>query len=222
MTSTLLAAAQARKAEVADGLSAWNYSLAKRLLDWSAALVLLVMASPVMAAAALAIRINSPGPVFFRQSRVGRHGRLFAIVKFRTMQEGGEGPGVTRQNDSRVTGVGRLLRKWKIDELPQLWNVLSGQMSLVGPRPDLPQYILALGAEQHTLLSLLPGLTGAASLQFRNEEAMLATVPAFQLEEFYVAEILPRKVSFDLTYARQASLRGDLRILLRTFAAVMC
>lgn len=221
MTSSVSAASQVGKAYMAAGLSAWNYSLGKRLLDWSAAFFLLLLASPVMAAAALAIRLTSQGPVLFRQLRVGRQGQLFAIVKFRTMQEVSRGPSITRQNDGRVTRVGRLLRKWKIDELPQLLNVLFGHMSLVGPRPDLPQYICALGAERQYLLSLLPGVTGAASLQFRNEEAMLAAVPAPQLEEFYMAEILPRKVSFDLSYARHASLRGDLRILLQTFAAVM-
>jgi lipopolysaccharide/colanic/teichoic acid biosynthesis glycosyltransferase len=152
---------------------------------------------------------------------MGRDGRLFSIVKLRTMRIGGQGPQLTRQGDSRVTGIGRILRKWKLDELPQFFNVLLGHMSLVGPRPDLPQYISMLGAEQVPLLSLRPGITGAASLQFRNEEELLAQVPEDQLEQCYATKILPQKVEIDFAYARAASFSGDIRILLSTLAAVI-
>jgi lipopolysaccharide/colanic/teichoic acid biosynthesis glycosyltransferase len=172
---------------------------------------------------AAAVKIGSPGPVLFRQQRVGKGGEEFAILKFRTLyhrpQDGG--PGLTRKGDSRVTPVGKLLRKWKIDELPQLLNVLRGQMSLIGPRPDLPEFYAELNPARRQILRLKPGVTGWATLHFRDEESALAAVSQEEMLNFYVSDLLPRKVDLDLSYARGATLRGDLGILLQTFAAIL-
>jgi lipopolysaccharide/colanic/teichoic acid biosynthesis glycosyltransferase len=131
------------------------------------------------------------------------------------------GPGVTQQGDPRIFPAGRWLRKWKLDELPQFFNVVRGEMSLVGPRPDLPRYIASLGEEQKEILCLRPGIAGSATLQFRHEEDLLAQVPAQELVQFYVSRILPQKISIDMAYARQANLFSDVKILLRTVASIL-
>ncbi len=200
--------------------------MGKRLFDLLAAgLGLLLLALP-MAAIALAVRLDSPGPVFFRQQRVGRHGRLFRIHKFRTMVADAErrGPGITVGEDARITRVGAWLRRHKLDELPQLIDVLQGTMSLVGPRPELPRYVAhyarLLGeADAARLLALRPGLTDPASLAFRDEAALLAD--AADPERRYVEELLPRKLALALAYAGRASLRTDLGLILRTLAALL-
>jgi lipopolysaccharide/colanic/teichoic acid biosynthesis glycosyltransferase len=203
------------------GVSRWKYSTGKRLLDLAASLFVLLIGLPVTLLIALAVKLDSPGPVFFRQERVGKDRKLFKLIKFRTMVWGYEaGPGLTRRGDSRVTVVGRVLRKWKLDELPQFLNVLRGDMSLVGPRPDLQNYVATLDPERLRVLSLRPGITGAASLQFRNEEEVLGAVPESDLEHFYVSQILPQKVDIDLAYAQTATLLDDLAILGRTLASV--
>ena len=197
-------------------LSSWNNSVTKRLLDVAFAAGLLVLLSPVLLVIALFVKCTSSGPVLYRQKRVGRHGVLFTLVKFRSMASDIAGPGLTRNEDRRVTGVGRVLRKWKLDELPQLINVVLGQMSLVGPRPDLPQYVCRLPAELKQIFELLPGVTGAASLRYRDEEYLFSQVAADCLDEFYCSQLLPDKVRLDLEYASHANLFGDLAILLRT------
>jgi len=205
---------------VSSGLSPWCFSQLRRSLDIVFSIVLIVATLLFMVVAALFIKWTSGGPVLFRQERLGKDGIPFQLLKFRTMEHRplGEGSGLTRRGDPRVTAVGRFLRKWKIDELPQLFNVLRGDMSLVGPRPDLPQYLQALCGDQRLVLLLVPGITGAASLQFRNEELLLAQVAPEQLEGFYIHTLLPQKIELDLNYAREASLLGDLAILLRTAA----
>lgn len=201
--------------------SAWCNSRAKRLLDFSSAVILLLITSPVILAAALFIKLLSPGPVFFRHRRCGKHGREFEVLKFRTMHHRqNAGPGVTRSGDQRITNIGRLLRKWKLDELPQLINVLRGEMSFVGPRPDLPQYYATLSDSELAVLALAPGITSLATLQFRDEESLLADVPPDQLENYYVTAVLPQKIHIELAYARSACFTGDLTIMFRTAAAI--
>src|SRR5581483_6117422 len=143
----------------------------------------------------------------------------FEFLKFRTMVHGGHhnGPGVTTKGDARITTVGAFLRKWKLDELPQLFHVLSGKMSLVGPRPDLPKYFSTLNAGQLRVLTLRPGLTGKASICFRHEEEVLHQAPEGELESFYVDQVLPLKIRLDLEYAQTANLMSDTRILFQTF-----
>jgi lipopolysaccharide/colanic/teichoic acid biosynthesis glycosyltransferase len=199
-------------------ISPWCTSFAKRTLDAILASLMTVVVLPLIPVIALVVKLSSPGPVFFRQRRVGLGGVEFELLKFRTMiQNSQDGPGVTSSGDRRVTRVGQFLRKSKLDELPQLFCVLSGQMSLVGPRPDLPQYFASLNQKYHQVLRLRPGLTGRASVCFRNEEELLARVLPDQLESFYVSDIFPRKIQLDMEYAQNASLWQDLMILFQTF-----
>jgi lipopolysaccharide/colanic/teichoic acid biosynthesis glycosyltransferase len=203
-------------------LSPWCFSRLKRAMDFICALILVPFALPIMAVIALAIKATSRGPVFFRQKRLGRAGAKFELLKFRTMYHARPtaGSGLTQRGDRRITSIGRLLRRCKLDELPQLFNVLRGEMSLVGPRPDLPEYFESLDATQRRVLSLTPGITGAASLKFRNEEALLAQVEQERLESFYIETLLPQKIALDLEYARTASAVSDTLTLLRTAAVI--
>jgi lipopolysaccharide/colanic/teichoic acid biosynthesis glycosyltransferase len=178
---------------------------------------LLLLAAP-LCAIALVIALSSPGPVFFRQERVGKAGRAFLLLKFRTMYVNSTGPGVTAGNDLRITPAGRKLRQWKLDELPQLLNVLMGDMSLVGPRPEVPQYVRHYTAEQKRVLDYLPGITGPCQLVFRDEESVL-TAPR-NPEEFYIQALLPMKLAMDLHYMEQRRLSDDLRLLWLTFGAI--
>jgi lipopolysaccharide/colanic/teichoic acid biosynthesis glycosyltransferase len=203
-------------------LSPWCSSRFKRAMDFACGLILVSFALPIMAVIALAIKSTSRGPVFFRQKRLGRAGAKFELLKFRTMYHARPtaGSGLTQRGDRRITPIGRLLRRCKLDELPQLFNVLRGEMSLVGPRPDLPEYFESLDAKQRRVLSLTPGITGAASLKFRNEEALLAQVEQERLESFYIETLLPQKIALDLEYARTASAVSDTLMLLRTAAVI--
>lgn len=203
--------------------SRWNHSTGKRLLDVVFASVFLALSSPILLVVALLVKCTSSGPVLYRHERVGKNGRLFKVLKFRTMSSNRQvaGPNLTRSGDGRVTTIGKLLRKWKVDELPQFLNILSGEMSLVGPRPDALQYIRHLSTDERQILLLPPGITGAASLAFRDEETVLSRVAVEQLEEFYCTELLPAKVRLDMDYARQASFVSDLVILFRTVAAII-
>lgn len=200
------------------GLSLWNFSAGKRAFDAVCAAAGLAVTLPLMLIIAAAIRVSMPGPILFCQWRAGRNGKPFQIFKFRTMfqRKPGDGPGVTRRGDARITPLGRILRRVKLDELPQLFNVLRGDMSLVGPRPDLPEFCQALDAEHQSIFALRPGVTGWATLHFRDEEAVLACVPEEQLSDYYVNSILPAKAQLDLTYARRATFLSDLGIVLQT------
>jgi lipopolysaccharide/colanic/teichoic acid biosynthesis glycosyltransferase len=198
-------------------LSTWNRSTGKRAFDLTVAVASLAVVLPLMLVIAVIVKWTSPGPVFFKQTRVGQGGRLFKIVKFRSMAlRSDAGVKLTAAGDNRVTPVGRCLRKLKLDELPQLLNVLAGDMSLVGPRPDVPEYIRALNGDLSQLLQLRPGITGWASLQFRNEEEQLRHVAPEELVNYYVTRILPEKASLDLHYARNATLFSDLVVIGRT------
>lgn len=202
--------------------TAWCSSPGKRLFDFTVALFVLASAWPVMLIAAAAIKIGSPGPVLFRQKRVGKNGKPFDLLKFRSMRVDAErhGPGITSRNDLRILPLGKFLRKWKVDELPQLFNVVRGEMSLVGPRPDLPEFCVTLVEDQRRVFELRPGVTGAATLKYHDEENILASQNAKGITGYYVNTLYPEKVRLDLEYAREASFAGDLRIILKTFTAI--
>ena len=186
-------------------------------MDIVAATLGLLLLLPVILVIALAIAINSGKPVLFRQQRVGRNSQTFHLLKFRTMRATTKnGAGLTRDGDSRVTGIGRWLRKRKLDELPQLLNVLKGEMTLVGPRPDLEEFWSRARAEDRRVLELKPGITGAASLAFCDEERVLAQVSPQHLTSFYLEQVLPQKARIDSEYAVRATFRSDCAILLKT------
>jgi lipopolysaccharide/colanic/teichoic acid biosynthesis glycosyltransferase len=192
----------------------------KRCFDFAAAFTGLVLLSPVYLLIALAVRFTSRGPIFFLQERVGREFRRFRIYKFRTMVVDAPKLGlqITAGEDPRITRVGRFLRKWKLDELPQLINVLKGEMSLVGPRPEVPRYVEMFREDYACVLSVRPGITDPASLKYRDEAAILAQ--SSNPEETYVREILPEKISLAKQYVAQASLRGDIALIWKTIRHV--
>lgn len=189
-------------------------NLIKYIFDRLLAFVALLLLSPVLVATAAVIRASSPGPVFFRQKRVGKDGRLFTIIKFRTMVANDSANTVTARNDNRITREGAFLRKWKLDELPELINVLLGQMSFVGPRPDVPGYADLLTGDDRKILALRPGITGPASLKYYNEEEILAGVE--NPKEYNDRVIFPDKVRINLRYLDRISLREDLKIIIYT------
>ncbi|MCU7373361.1 sugar transferase [Paucibacter sp. O1-1] len=193
----------------------------KRLVDiLLSALGLALLALPLLAIA-LWVKLDSRGPVLFRQQRVGRFGRPFMIHKFRTMavDAPARGPQITVGADPRITRAGQVLRAAKLDELPQLWDVLRGAMSLVGPRPEVPKYVALYPDEmRELLLSVRPGITDLASLQYRDESAVLAA--AADPERAYVEQVLPAKLALSSRYVREATLLGDLRLILATLSAL--
>lgn len=196
--------------------------MAKRLFDIGFAVLALLLLGPLLLAVALWVRLDSPGPVLFRQQRVGQGGRLFGIVKFRTMRPDAEaaGPQITIGQDARITRAGAWLRRSKLDELPQFLNVLRGDMSVVGPRPEVPRYVALYPAEvRETVLSVRPGITDLASIEFRDESALLAH--SSDPERTYVEQILPAKLLHAQRYVRTHSLWLDLRIIGRTVLAVL-
>ncbi len=181
----------------------------KRALDLAVAVPLLVILSPVLVALAAAVRLTSRGPAFHRATRVGRDGRPFTMLKLRTMRAG-PGAAITTRDDPRMTTLGRALRRARLDELPQLFNVVRGEMSIVGPRPEDPRFVALYSEEQRAVLALRPGITGAAQLVFRDEAALLDPADP---DGSYIRAVLPRKLAIDLEYARGRSLAGDLRIM---------
>ncbi len=189
-------------------------SLGWRWFEKAAAMGGLIVSLPVMAAAAIAIKLEDRGPVFFRQSRIGRHGVPFQLLKLRSMTTGRAGATITAAGDARVTPIGRFLRKYKLDEIPQLWNVLRGDMSLVGPRPELAIYIDRDDARWQEILQFRPGITDLATLLHRDEEKILGS--AENPEQFYRQSILPAKLSLSAQYMRQASPWQDLKLILWT------
>ena len=187
----------------------------KILLDKTAALVGLIVLSPILLITALLIRIKMPGgPVIFRQQRVGRHGQLFTIYKFRSMTTGHQGLSVSVAGEARITPLGAVLRRYKIDELPELWNVLKGDMSLVGPRPDVPGYADKLTGDDREILLLRPGITGPASLKYRNEEELLAQVDNPQ--EYNDTVIYPDKIRLNRYYLHHYSFWKDIQMIICT------
>lgn len=192
----------------------------RRWLDVAASLVGLAVLSPLFLMIGLWIKLDSPGPIFYRATRVGRNGRLFRLYKFRSMVAGADkrGPGITATGDARVTRAGRFLRRNKLDELPQLINVLQGEMSLVGPRPEDPRYVALYTPEQRQVLAVRPGITSAASLAYRHEEQLLA---GEDWESVYREQVLPAKLAIDLDYLERRTLARDLKLILQTVAAVL-
>ncbi len=192
------------------------YPLFKRLFDLATAFLGLLLLLPVGLLIAMIIKVSDAGPVFYGQLRIGRFGKPFRIWKFRSMVVNAEklGLSVTPENDPRITGVGRFLRKTKLDELPQLWNVFIGEMSFVGPRPEVPRYVETYTPEQRAILNFKPGITDMATLLFRNEEALLRG--SQNVEEFYVQYCLPRKITLNRQYAERATLAQDLWIIIQT------
>lgn len=187
----------------------------KFLFDRLVSLIGLLLLWPVFLVVALLIRIKMPGgPVFFKQKRVGKNGKLFTMVKFRSMTVNHSGSSVSVAGESRITPLGAKLRRYKLDELPELWNVLVGQMSFVGPRPDVPGYADALTGEDREVLQLRPGITGPASLKYRNEEEILATVENPQ--EYNDEVIFPDKVRINRYYLHHYSFWTDIKMIFAT------
>jgi lipopolysaccharide/colanic/teichoic acid biosynthesis glycosyltransferase len=191
-----------------------------RPIEAGLALLGLVLCSPFLAAVALSVRVTSPGPVLFRQRRVGRHGAEFTLFKFRTMRLHGPGPGITAKGDPRVTSLGRCLRLLKVDELPELWNVLRGEMSLVGPRPELPRYVDLTDPLWQVVLCARPGITDPVTLRLRNEELLIARAGE-DSEKFYLERLQPYKLAGYAEYLRSRSFLSDLAVILRTVAVVL-
>lgn len=192
----------------------------KRLMDALLSAIGLVAASPLILVIGILVKASSKGHIFYSQDRVGRHGQLFRIVKFRSMAEGADriGPPLTSSGDPRVTRTGASLRRFKLDELPQLWNVMLGHMSLVGPRPETPGYVAGYSDRQRHVLSVRPGITDCASLLYRNEEEILARCS--EPEEYYRQVLLPHKLSLNLEYIDHMSFAYDVLLLLRTVRSV--
>lgn len=195
--------------------------MSKRAFDLFFSVTGLLVLSPLLLLLAIAVKLTSQGPALYRQQRIGKSGRPFDIVKFRSMVVNAEklGLGVTRDGDPRITAVGRILRKCKLDELPQLWNVLVGDMSFVGPRPEIPRYVAHYTDAQKAVLALKPGITDLATLEFRNEEELLRT--AADTEKFYVEYCVPRKIKLNLAYADTANVWEDVKIILRTLLLLL-
>lgn len=191
----------------------------KRFLDLLCAAIGLIFFSPLLVAVSIAIKLGDGGPILHRAERVGKDGRIFRLYKFRTMVVGAHhlGAGITSNGDTRITGIGRWLRRTKLDELPQLINVLRGEMSLVGPRPEDPRYVDLYSPEEKLTLRALPGMTSAASLAFHNEEKMLT---GENWEHVYRTEVMPQKLAMDLDYLTRHTIRTDITLIVRTLAAL--
>jgi lipopolysaccharide/colanic/teichoic acid biosynthesis glycosyltransferase len=189
-------------------------ALTLRAFDLAVCLLLVPFVLVVGAVTALLIYIDSPGSVFYRSTRVGRGGRPFQMLKFRKMRRSAEGGPLTIGEDERFTPIGSFLAMTKLDELPQLWNVVKGDMRLVGPRPEVPEFVARYPDEYEQLLSVLPGITGPAAVEYASESHLLS----LQQDpiKFYEESIMPRKIEIDLRYIRTRSLRGDLKILAQT------
>lgn len=188
----------------------------KRVFDLAAAFLGVLLLSPLFLAVALWVRVCDGSPVFFRQVRIGRGGDPFRMLKFRTMVPGAENRGalLTVGADGRITPTGKWLRRWKIDELPQLFNVLGGTMSFVGPRPEVARYVARYTPEQRSVLDRMPGITDPASIRYRDESELLAR--AGDPEDYYVRVLLPEKIRLNLEYGERATVSADVRVILKT------
>ena len=193
----------------------------KRAFDVVVASILLVVLAPVMLVVAVLIKLDSPGPVFYRQTRVTQYGKEFRIYKFRTMVNGAENNGslLTIENDPRITKPGKMIRKYRIDEFPQLFNVLAGHMSFVGTRPEVPKFVHAYSDEMYATLLLPAGITSEASILYKDEEARLAASDS--ADETYIAELLPQKMKWNLNAIQNFSLTTEVFVMIRTLATVI-
>jgi len=196
---------------------------AKRIFDLIFTVPGLIVLLPFFVLIALWIKLDSKGPVFYLQERVGRYGETFKIYKFRTMVKNADkiGGAITIGDDPRITKSGKFLRKYKIDELPQLINVLKGEMSLVGPRPEVIKYVNLYTSEQKEVLNLMPGITDPASIKYRNENILLAASrdtyeASYDPEQVYIQEIMPDKIRINLEYASRATIFTDFKVVVKT------
>lgn len=195
------------------GVSPWALSRTRRSIDFFVAFLALLIFAPLMFTLAVAVQVESDGSAIFMQERMGRNGEVFTLYKFRSMRSASHpGSPITVSGDNRVTRVGALLRKFKLDELPQFLNVLKGEMSLVGPRPKLPHH-------EGLRMPFRPGVTGAATLAFRFEEEMLKRIPPDQLDRFYDLVVKPKKAKIDWEYMQTATFRTDLAVIWKTAKA---
>ena len=192
--------------------------MAKRLFDIALSIAGLAALLPFFPVIGLLIKLDSPGPVFFRQERVGQDFRRFSIYKFRSMYTGNSGPSLTARGDKRVTRAGRILRRSKLDELPQLINVLKGEMSFVGPRPEVEKYVGLFREDYERLLKVRPGITDPASIRYSDEECILASSP--DAEEDYIRHVLPEKIRLAASYAAAPRLTADVGIIVRTLLRI--
>ena len=198
---------------------------AKRAMDVAAGAVLTVILSPVMLILAAAIKVDSRGPVFFRQERITQYGRSYRIFKFRTMVADADkkGPAVTTSGDSRITRMGRLLRKCRLDELPQLFNVLAGDMSFVGTRPEVKKYVDAYTEEMWATLLLPAGITSRTSITYKDEDEVMEKYlkEGGTVDEVYIRHVLPEKMRYNLEYLKNFSIAGDIKVMIDTVFAVI-
>jgi len=193
----------------------------KRIFDFTAALIGLVFLFPLFLLIGILIKFEDKGSVFFKQIRVGQNGKLFKIIKFRTMVENAEklGPKITSHGDRRVTKIGKILRKYKLDEFPQLINVLKGDMSLVGPRPEVPEYVKLYKDNYKVILKVKPGITDYASLEYKNESEVLGEHK--ETEKMYIQKLLPKKLELAKKYTEELSFSTDLKLIFKTLFNIL-
>lgn len=193
-----------------------NNLIAKRCFDICISGFGLISLVIILILIGFTVRLNSSGPAIFKQVRIGKNGKQFQILKFRTMVDNSENKGlqITVENDSRITRIGRFLRRYKLDELPQLINVLKGDMSFVGPRPEVPKYVALYNEAQRNILRVRPGITDLASIEYRNESKILAL--SDDPERTYIEEIMPKKFELNVEYLRDVSLKRDINLILKT------
>jgi lipopolysaccharide/colanic/teichoic acid biosynthesis glycosyltransferase len=193
--------------------------MTKRIFDIVSSFFFLVLIFPLFILVSILIKIDSKGPIFFKQIRVGKNNKDFLLLKFRTMRVDQKNSSlITVGNDSRITNVGNFLRKYKLDELPQLINILKGEMSVVGPRPEVRKYVDLYSNSQLAILNVKPGLTDPSSIKFSNESELLGT--AENPEKYYIETLMPLKIVISLNYIRTQSFVGDLRIIFQTFSKI--
>lgn len=191
----------------------------KRTFDIVFSLLGVVLALPLFLIISILILMDSPGRILFRQRRVGQDGKLFNILKFRTMSHSDKGSLLTLAEDDRITKVGRFLRKTKLDELPQLLNVLKGDMSFVGPRPEVPYFVAKYTDSQREILKAKPGITDLASIEYRDESELFSE--DVDAESFYVEQIMPKKIELNKEYLKNMSLKTDVGIILNTLKVII-
>jgi len=194
--------------------------MAKRLFDITFSILGIVILSPFLIIISFIILLTSAGGAFYKQIRVGKNGKEFKLFKFRTMRVGADKSGALTvgMRDSRITSIGYYLRKYKLDELPQLFNVLLGDMSFVGPRPEVPKYVALYDTEQKTVLDVKPGITDYASIAYSEENALLAN--AENPEDLYITNIMPAKLKLNMRYINEMSLTTDIKIILKTIGKI--
>ena len=196
------------------------YEQSKRIFDIVSSLIVLLVLFPILMIIGLLVALGSKGGAFYSQERIGKNGRVFRLLKFRSMRAGSDKKGqLTIGNDSRVTGIGKFLRKSKLDELPQLLNVLQGDMSVVGPRPEVQRYVSLYSAEQLKVLSVKPGLTDLASIEYIDEQKILGQAEDHDKE--YVEVVMPAKLALNLEYIERRSFRYDLRLIFKTIGKIL-